>query len=944
MKRIRFKRVKEALTYLKNAKDKSVLILTPVADEKKIQKALKRAGLAMSAHVIALEEIDEGAIIPFDGDEATHILNQYKAAVDKALLVSKTDKNGIITYANDHFARCSGYSPEELVGRPHNIVRHPDMPAKTFKKMWKTILAKKPWQGIIKNLNKQGKSYYVDATIYPILDSNGEILEFIALRKDVTRQMEDKEKLKAKERELQTILNNLDAVTLYVSKKKGVLRVNRRFFDYFDFKNIKEFKKKHACICDLFLEEEGYIYPKAREDWLDFVSNNPDRRHKVKMRDKEGKTRTFLLKVTPLGKKRFVLTLNDITPMEEALMRARLNEHAKSQFVANMSHEIRTPLNGILGFTELLLKKELDAETARYLQIIHQSGQTLLGIVNDILDLSKIESDAMRLHPEPADLVQELEGIATVFAAKAKEKHIDYAVFIDPSIPPVVCDVLRIKQVLGNLINNAVKFTPEYGEIRLNVELKEQTAEHATVKFCVQDTGIGITPQQQARIFTPFSQADETIHKKFGGTGLGLPISARFVEMMGSRIQLKSQKGEGATFFFTLTFPLAKTALLVPRTPKLFDQTVHLFVPKEHHSALFETVCHYLKVWHITYREHPTPQTLPHDALLVILSADDLPKLPLQKWRHERPRLHFACLTNGDLTPPEEAYNLHPLQIPVIGSTLFDLLTSVFGPSTAAPAQTAKPRQTPRFRGKVLVAEDNPVNRLLITELLKERGLEIVTAQNGTEAIERYRAEGPFGLILMDINMPETDGVASALTLLKEGCQTPIVALTANAMHDEKARYLKLGFADHLAKPIDSAALDNVLRAYLSEKKEETEQPRFDTVSFAPLKRYLGLKNEKVLSTLLERFANSVPAQIEEIEKAVIHNDADALAQTLHKIKGAVGNMRFEHAYHQTLQLEKALKSTKPARLKEELSLLSARLWDLKEKIARFLANNNVDT
>ncbi|NPA28748.1 MAG: response regulator [Epsilonproteobacteria bacterium] len=937
MERFRFKRVKEALQYLKHSKEERHLILVPVGDEKKIQKALSRAGMTMSAHVLPLEEIEEGIVTPITGDEAAHILSQYKEAVDKAMLVSKTDRHGIITYVNDHFVRCSGYSAEELIGQPHSIVRHPDMPAKTFKKMWKTILAKKPWQGIIKNLNKKGKSYYVDATIFPILDSRGEILEFIALRKDITQQMVDQEALKSKERELQAILDNLDAITLYVSKKKGILRTNRLFFDYFDFKNLKDFKKRHDCICDLFLEEEGYIYPKARGNWLDFVSGNPDQRHKVKMKDKHGKTRTFLLKATPLGKKRFVLTLNDITPLEEALIRAQLNEHAKSQFVANMSHEIRTPLNGILGFTELLLKKSGDDEMRRYLEIIHQSGKTLLGIVNDILDLSKIESGGMKLAPAPADLTKEIENVATVFAAKAKEKHIAYAAFIDPTIPPVVCDILRIKQVLGNLINNAIKFTPERGEVELDVELLSQNEKEVTVGFRVQDNGIGIAPDQQTKIFDLFTQADESIHKQFGGTGLGLPISARFVEMMGSKITVTSEPGKGSLFGFELRLPVAQTEPRPLPIPSLQQEAIHFLHPSPHDCLVFDTIRHYLRVWNIPYEEHTDIRTLPSTAKLLFISADHMEKEPATSWHTRFPELHIAYVSEEEKAELPASKTVHRLDMPVVGSILFDLIVTVFG-SSPARREPLAPAPTQSYKGRVLVAEDNPVNQLLIGELLKERGIAFTLAENGKEALRLFEREGPFDLILMDVNMPEMDGVETAVRLLKRGGKTPIVALTANAMADEKARYLQNGFVAHLTKPIDTDALEEILSAYLKPSRPLMEGIAFDTVSFEPLKRYLGLKNERVLASLLERFARSTDGMIEELETAVTRNDTSLLKEILHKIKGSAGNMRFTHTYNKAQALEKRLKETiSPLSLKEEVSILTAQLWDLKEKIALFL-------
>jgi PAS domain S-box-containing protein len=873
-----------------------------------------------------------------------HILKQYRDAVDHAMIVSKTDKRGIITYINDNFSKISGYSREELIGKNHNIVRHPDMPKEAFRNMWKTILSKKPWHGIIKNLKKDGTYYIVDAIIYPILDTTGEITEFIALRKDITEQMQDKEKLEAREAELQAILNNQDSIVLFVSKKDGILTINKRFFEYFDFKDIEDFKKRYSCICDLFIEEDGYIYPKAREDWLEFVYSNPEERHKVKMKDKHGKVRTFLLKANQIENDgRFVVNLSDITPLEEALIQAKLMEHTKSMFVANMSHEIRTPLNGILGFTELLLKQPVDSQVRRYLEIIHKSGKTLLGIVNDILDLSKIESGKMELSPIPADICKELESVVAIFAAKAREKHISYTAFIDPTIPKtVVCDVQRLKQVISNLIGNAIKFTPENGKVEVVIKKVLKESNRIKIHFEVKDSGIGIREDQISKIFDLFSQADNSISREYGGTGLGLPISAKFIEMMGSRIEVDSKPQKGSTFWFDIWFDINDSTTSTEESILSIEESVNIvfcdYSPDD--CIMFETIKNYLEAWGLSWTTRTTCDAIPSDTAYLFITADAFEKVDkdtIQKLLMMYPNLQIIWVETSNSFEPPKDDKIHKLEMPVVGSTLFDLLVEGLGDRFTKASTSEEDMTIGKYCGKVLTAEDNPVNQLLISELLKERGVDVTIVENGIEAIEELK-KNSYDLVLMDVNMPKMDGIEATKRLREDGFKIPIIALTANVMAEEKSAYLKAGMNDHLSKPIETKALDMVLQKFLNTKNrkiEDVESIEFDTIDYDQLGESLGLKNRKILKTLFAQFSKSVNSFLEDLESAIDSNNINRVKDVIHRIKGAVGNMRFENSFSLCKEIENELSSQNEISesIKKKITKLMALLWDLQNKI-----------
>jgi PAS domain S-box-containing protein len=350
---------------------------------------------------------------------------QYQKVLDKGAIVSKTDSRGIITYVNEAFCAISGYTKSELIGKPHNIVRHPDSDAKIFKELWRTIQAKKVFKGIIKNRKKSGEAYYVDATIVPILNEENKIVEYIALR-------------------------------------------------------------------------------------------------------------------------------YDISPLIEAVELTKKAQKVKDDFLANMSHEIRTPLNAIVGFIKILNDYIDDENGKNYITIIDDSAQMLLGIINDILDLSKLQSGKFTITAEPFNPISTLSSSIKLFQSKVKEKSLSYAVYISPNIPQcLIGDTLRITQVVSNFLSNAIKFTPHNGTIKINASYEENC-----LNVMVQDSGIGISFDKQRKIFEPFEQADGSITKTYGGTGLGLSISSELISQMGGELIFRSIEHKGSLFGFRLDLPL----------------------------------------------------------------------------------------------------------------------------------------------------------------------------------------------------------------------------------------------------------------------------------------------------------------------------------------------------------------------------------------------------
>lgn len=471
-------------------------------------------------------------------------LNQYQKAIDKTFLVSKTDTKGVITYVNDLFCKISGYSKEELIGSPHSIVRHPDMPKEVFKDLWQTIKSKKIWHGIVKNRRKDGKSYYVDATIFPILNKDGDVKEYVAIRKDVTD-------IKVAQQRTEEILNAEDSIVLLASaenSKAKTKHLNKKFFELFDYKDTKDFLKKHECICELFINKEGYLSKVMNgKPWIDYLLEHQNSVNLAVMMDKFNNERIFNVKakLIHLDTEDFIITtFSDVTELEKARVEALSAERAKTAFLATMSHELRTPLNAIIGFSQILMhKKDLNPDMLKtYLEKIYISGNHLLSLINDVLDFSKLEADKMDVHIEKVDLTKLFDEVIMMLEVNAAKKGIKIIKKYPQDIY-IYADKKLLKQVLINILGNAIKFTPN--EKKITVKYDCDSKSHF-LEIC--DEGIGLTKEQISKIFNPFSQVREHQKSSIKGTGLGLAISKKIIELHKGKIEVQSELNKGSCF------------------------------------------------------------------------------------------------------------------------------------------------------------------------------------------------------------------------------------------------------------------------------------------------------------------------------------------------------------------------------------------------------------
>ncbi|WKY57661.1 two-component sensor histidine kinase BarA [Vibrio sp. SNU_ST1] len=503
--------------------------------------------------------------------------------------------------------------------------------------------------------------------------------------------------------------------------------------------------------------------------------------------------------------------------LDIAKKRAQEAARVKSEFLANMSHELRTPLNGVIGFTRQMLKTHLSNSQTDYLQTIERSANNLLSIINDILDFSKLEAGKLALENIPFEFQASLEEVVSLQATNAHEKGLELTLKIDPKVPPgVVGDPLRIQQILTNLVGNSIKFT-ERGNIDISVELRSQSEDSIELQFMVRDTGIGISERQQAQLFQAFSQADASISRRYGGTGLGLVITQKLVSQMGGEISLTSRLHQGSTFWFTLrlsTTDMPMTELI--ETQCLQDKQLLLIEPNMQAASITQQILTQEGLV-VTYRSVMPDESTSYDYVLLNLAANQEYQFDtVSGWAIGAKKIAQNVIIgtpSTELALGEQLMKEVDVQCitkPLSRKKLLQTLVSNQAPTLIAPAiETHSEEKLPLT---VLAVDDNPANLKLITALLKERVETVISCTSGQQAIDKA-TETPFDVIFMDIQMPQMDGVTACqkIKALANNANTPVIAVTAHAMVGERDRLLEAGMDDYLTKPIEEHVLQQVL-------------------------------------------------------------------------------------------------------------------------------------
>jgi signal transduction histidine kinase/CheY-like chemotaxis protein len=573
-------------------------------------------------------------------------------------------------------------------------------------------------------------------------------------------------------------------------------------------------------------------------------------------------------------------------------LRALEANASKSLFLANMSHEIRTPLNGIVGFTELLRSTNLDNEQKEFINIIEKSSENLLNIINNILDLSKIESNKTELDIIIFDPIIEFENAVETYGIRASEKNIELDFYLDPSInKKLLGDSVKLKEVLINLLSNAIKFTDLGGKIKVEIQKVASIENQTEISFSIEDNGVGMTKEQQLNVFAAFTQADVSITRKYGGTGLGLTISTKFLELMDSELKLESQKEKGTRFFFNVVFEEVLEDTKLATVPKLEEQTICKFkydLPVQQDAYLQK----YFDYYDVEQTDFKTMADLKKcnssDNLNAIWidvdNSDDeflnnIYKLNSNKVillssfsnrdRLEKLNLNVAKVLYKPLTPTKIVQGIH--------ATTFETPTN-----DNDVISDASPFKNIQFDGKILVAEDNFINQKLIKQVLERYGVTVELANNGLEAFEKRRKE-VYDLIFMDIQMPVMDGVEATHEIINYEVEeklehVPIVALTANALNGDRERFISEGLDEYVSKPIETSELLYILKKFLNPKEEEEEEviPE-ETPNILELEKPVK-KEIDVLSIIEEESKDKKPQENnkkEEPSQVILLNELD---------------------------------------------------------------------
>ncbi len=631
--------------------------------------------------------------------------------------------------------------------------------------------------------------------------------------------------------------------------------------------------------------------------------------------------------------------------LAQAMRVAEEATQAKSDFLANMSHEIRTPLNAVIGFAHLALQTRLDDTQFDYIRKIQNSSRALLGVINDILDFSKIEAGKLTMETIEFSLEEVLETVVNLIGIKAQEKGIEVIFNIDPGLPrQFMGDPLRLGQILTNLTNNAVKFT-ETGEIIIGCAIQNRVEHEIELEFFVQDSGIGLTQEQQDKLFGAFTQADSSTTRKYGGTGLGLFISKCLVEMMHGRIWVKSKPGQGAAFFFTVRLHMAK--IQPARMVEPDEQFGHSKVLVVDDNPICRTVLAKM-LESMSFKVSQAPGAEEGLAELEAAAKEDPFDLVLMDWKmpgmdglHASRKIKSAlgikvpsivmvsAYAREDLMQEADNMALDGYLIkPVSPSLLLDTIMVALGKKSPSSVRHRRDGGRPgvaAIRGaRLLVAEDNEINQQVARGILENNGFRVDMANNGRLAIDALRTQ-PYDAVLMDIHMPEMDGYAASREIRKDEKfkDLPIIAMTANAMAGDREKALAAGMNDHVAKPIDVTQLLSVLGKWVKKtdrigtgdplKTRDKGKP-----SGNPLGPLPGINTDDGLDRLggdldlylelLRKFVENQAGAGERIQKALDDQDLETAQLLAHTAKGVAGNIGAEALFEAASLLDKVLK------------------------------------
>jgi len=908
----------------------------------------------MPLAAMSLEVLQRNLRLQAQRAEVTAQREQLQVSEERTrLILDSTDEgiygmapDGRITFVNAATSRMLGFTAEEMIGRPaHPLIHHHRADGSDYP-VEECPMRAACQRGEERRVDdeflwrKDGTGFPVEYATTPII-KDGAILGAVVSFTDITMRKEADQRIRETEQFFRSVLE-LAPDGLMVVDTNGIIRLaNARCEQLFGYirdeligRSVEtlvppDVRPSHPSVRAAF-----HRSPAARDMGVG---------KELRAVRKDSSQFPVEIGLSPLPARgsegdQVAVSIRDVTERKEQERALKLAKDkaeeataTKSMFLANMSHEIRTPMNAILNMTGLALEADLPAKPHQFVTVAHSSAKNLLGILNDILDFSKIEADRLELEHAPFGLREVLEEVTETFRSVVIQKHVELITHALPDVPDRLRgDALRVRQVLTNLVSNAFKFT-EKGEVLVKAEIGDRTAaagahDHVFLRFSVRDTGIGISAEQQARLFQSFTQADSSTTRKYGGTGLGLVISRRLARLMGGDLTVESTPGKGTTFVFTARLAVDTQAEAPARVvpAKVAEQPVLLVEDTETSRELLETL---LRSWSI-----PTTSVATAEEGLALLElrnrkdGRDPFGLVVLDWMlpgingldaaerirgRDETRTLPIVLISAYAGKEEEArcaalgVNVF-LPKPITASSLFDAVVQAQGARVHAARRALDAPLEREFEARVLLAEDNEANQMVATELLIRLGIDLEIANNGREAVEMVRtAPDRYAAVLMDVQMPEMDGLTATRTLRETPGlrRLPIIAMTANAMKSDLDACLAAGMDDHVTKPIERKLLLQTLRRWLPARANaaadavpsavvsgRTDVPSLGGIDVAGSLERLGLEFAS-LRRMLIRFADGRAAMFEPLRAAVAAGDPAAAARHAHAIAGAAGNL-----------------------------------------------------
>jgi PAS domain S-box-containing protein len=750
------------------------------------------------------------------------------------------DEDGVYRYVSPACERITGYSATEFLANRNLMldITHPE-----DRELLAKHLDDKQAPGhmtlTFRIRHRDGGERWIEHICQAVYDGE-RCLGRRASNRDVTHRIITEQLLREREESYHSLFESIgDAVFVHPRGVEPFTDCNQSAVALFGYASKEELLKQNPAKLSPPQQPDGEDSLVRIQRDVEFALAHGTHHYEWICMRKDGSQFPASISISPTyyaGQRAVVAIVRDISEhkqmeqaREAALAASQRLAQARSDFLANMSHEIRTPMNAIIGLSHLCLKTELPPKSRDYLQKIHHAGQSLLGILNDILDYSKIEAGKLVLEHTPFKLEELFDDVAGLVAFDAQKKGLELVVDLPQDLPRgLMGDPLRLKQILLNLLSNAVKFTQQ-GEVELFCELAEQQTAQACLRFGVRDTGIGMAPEQIERIFESFSQADSSTTRQFGGTGLGLTISKKLVLLMGGCIAVESEVNQGSTFSFTLCFDTAaettehsilatvlhgKRVLLVDDNRTVLSTVTHMLSGFGMLVSVADSVERALQTLAVDSRSNPFDLVL----LDRQLSAEGQTIPQIRAYQSTEPSLRVVLLDEDNGVPgkSETGGADAVLPKPLTPSLLYNGIAPLFGLSQHTPPASEEPSEAAlagQLAGiQVLLVEDHPFSQQVAQELLEEYGMEVSLAENGQAALDKLQHQH-FDIVLMDLQMPVMDGYTTTRRLRQDPryVTLPIIAMTADVRPEDHLLCLAAGMNDHIGKPIDPDSLLHVL-------------------------------------------------------------------------------------------------------------------------------------